>query len=60
MGKKFDFYLNSFPKITNHNWIDVVEFDLSSVSTTNLIKSRLTEVFRNKIKIWENSNNHKS
>ncbi len=50
--KKFDFYLNSFPKITNHNWIDVVEFDLSSVSTTNLIKSRLTEVFRNKIKIW--------
>ena len=44
--------MNSFPKITNHNWIDVVEFDLSSVSTTNLIKSRLTEVFRNKIKIW--------
>ena len=46
------FYLKSFPKITNHNWIDSLEFDLSYVSTTNLIKSRFKEVFCDKIKVW--------
>ena len=51
-NKKFDYYLNSFPKITNHNWFDLIEFDLNNIRTTNLIKKRFNIVFNEKIKVW--------
>ena len=54
--KKFMFYLKSFPKITNHNWIDTLEVDLSQGHKTKIIKERFREVFCDKVKVWREFN----
>ena len=46
------FYLKSFPKITNHNWIDSLEIDLSYPIKAEIIKKRFKEIFCDKIKVW--------
>lgn len=51
--KHMHFYLDSFPKITNHDWFDSIEFDLSNKSLFQITKSRLKIVFTEKIKIWK-------
>ena len=50
--RKFMFYLKSFPKITNHNWIDSLEIDLSYPIKAEIIKKRFKELFCDKIKVW--------
>lgn len=48
-NKNFTFYLKSFPKITDHKWMDQIEFDLFDHKTTILIKKRLKLFFNEKL-----------
>ena len=47
--KNFTFYLKSFLKITDHKWMDQIEFDLFDHKTTILIKKRLKLFFNEKL-----------
>lgn len=54
--KHMHFYLTSFPKITNHDWFDTIEFDFSQSESSWITQNRLKIIFTEKIKIWKEFN----